>query len=96
MERDTATMGEYAAAGQYQQRPAPRDGGLFKRGWFTRVGALPAGCVQVRAWDLAASVPKAGRQPDYTAGVKLARAPTGHLYVVDVRRDRLSAGGSSG
>ncbi|WP_245447305.1 phage terminase large subunit [Methylobacterium sp. 17Sr1-1] len=93
VECDKAAMGEYAAAGQYQQRPAPRDGGLFKRGWFTLVRAVPAGCATVRAWDLAASVPRGGRQPDYTAGVKLARAPDGHLYVVDVRRDRLSAGG---
>ncbi|MBK3400446.1 phage terminase large subunit [Methylobacterium sp. IF7SW-B2] len=93
VERDTATMGAYAAAGQYQQRPAPRDGGLFKRGWFTLVRAVPAGCTEVRAWDLAASVPRPGRQPDYTAGVKLARSPDGRLYVRDVRRDRLSAGG---
>ena len=98
VERDKAAMGEYAAAGQYQQRPAPRDGGLFKRGGFTLGRALPAGCATVRAWDLAASLPKGGRGtggrgPDYTAGVKLARAPDGHLYVVDVRRDRLSAGG---
>ncbi len=26
----------YMFAGQYQQRPAPEGGGLFKRGWFTR------------------------------------------------------------
>jgi hypothetical protein len=26
--------GSYAWAGQYQQRPAPRDGGIFQRAWF--------------------------------------------------------------
>ncbi len=29
-------LGSSAYAGQYQQRPAPEGGGLFKRGWFTR------------------------------------------------------------
>ena len=47
-------MGSYAYAGQYQQRPAPREGGLFKRAWFGTVRAVPTGCVWVRAWDLAA------------------------------------------
>lgn len=93
VERDTAVMGAYAAAGQFQQRPAPREGGLFKRHWFGLVRALPAGCRFVRAWDLAASVERAGRPPAFTAGLKLARAPDGHLYVADVRRDRLSPGG---
>nr|WP_244424824.1 phage terminase large subunit [Methylobacterium nodulans] len=93
VERDKAVMGAYASAGQFQQRPAPREGGLFKRHWFDVVRALPAGCRMVRAWDLAASLPRPGRAPAYTAGVKLARAPDGHFYVADVRRDRLSPGG---
>ena len=29
-------MGSYAWAGQYQQRPAPKDGGLIKGSWFKR------------------------------------------------------------
>ncbi|WP_298958736.1 phage terminase large subunit [uncultured Methylobacterium sp.] len=93
VERDKAAMGAYAAAGQFQQRPAPREGGLFKRAWFGRVGAAPAGCRWVRAWDLAASVPRPGSEPAYTAGAKLGRAPDGHLYLADMRRDRLSPGG---
>jgi hypothetical protein len=28
------TIGEYNFAGQYQQAPAPREGGMVKRGWF--------------------------------------------------------------
>jgi hypothetical protein len=27
-------LGSYGAAGQLQQRPAPREGGMFKRKWF--------------------------------------------------------------
>ncbi|ACL58466.1 phage terminase large subunit [Methylobacterium nodulans] len=85
--------GSYAYAGQYQQRPAPREGGLFKRSWFSVVRAAPAGCVWVRAWDLAASEAKQGSQPAYTAGLKLGRGPDKRLYIADVRRDRLSPGG---
>lgn len=29
-------LGSYGYAGQHQQRPAPADGGLFKRSWFNR------------------------------------------------------------
>lgn len=34
VERDKRTMGSYAVAGQFQQRPAPRGGGIFKRDWW--------------------------------------------------------------
>lgn len=53
--------GAYAWGSQYQQRPAPRDGGLFKPEWFDLVAHVPDGCSSVRAWDLAATVPTAGR-----------------------------------
>jgi predicted phage terminase large subunit-like protein len=34
VERDKRVLGEYATAGQFQQRPAPRGGGIFKRKWW--------------------------------------------------------------
>jgi predicted phage terminase large subunit-like protein len=34
IERDKSVMGEYAVAGQFQQRPSPRGGGMFKRTWW--------------------------------------------------------------
>lgn len=34
VERDKKVMGPYATAGQFQQRPSPRGGGLFKRKWW--------------------------------------------------------------
>jgi predicted phage terminase large subunit-like protein len=37
------SLGSYAAAGQLQQRPAPRSGGMFERRWFEIVDAAPAG-----------------------------------------------------
>lgn len=96
VERDKIPLGAYAVAGQFQQRPAPRDGGLFQRHWFGIVRAAPAGCEWVRAWDLAASEAKAGKtsgQPAYTAGLLLGRSRDGQqFYIADVRRDRVSAG----
>ncbi len=70
----------YAIAGQYQQRPAPREGGMFKRHWFADkiVGAAPAGTKWVRHWDLAATAKTTAAR---TAGVKLGRTPDGK-YVV--------------
>ena len=34
VERDEAVMGPYATAGQFQQAPAPRGGGIVKRDWW--------------------------------------------------------------
>jgi predicted phage terminase large subunit-like protein len=75
-------MGSYAYAGQYQQRPTAREGGLFKRAWFEGKfisdNEIPSGMRWVRHWDLAATRDaKAAR----TAGVKIGRTPAGG-YVV--------------
>ena len=83
------TLGSYAAAGQLQQRPAPREGGMFKRAWFREVEAIPAGTEFMRGWDLA-STEGAG---DYTVGVKIGRTPEGRFVIADVTRDRLSPAG---
>lgn len=73
-------MGSYAWAGQYQQRPSPREGGLFKRAWFTDKGlrVAPLGTKWVRGWDLGAS---AQQQSDPTAGVKMGRTPDGKFII---------------
>ncbi len=75
--------GSYAYAGQYQQRPAPRQGGLFKRAWFDGkiIGAAPQGTRWVRHWDLAATKKKTAAR---TAGVKLGRTPDGRYVVAHV------------
>ena len=83
------TMGSYAAAGQLQQRPAPREGGMFKKAWFPIVRAVPAGTKFVRGWDLAATE-GAG---DWTAGVKIGRQKNGRFIICDVVRDQKSAAG---
>lgn len=91
--RDKLALGSYAYAGQYQQRPAPREGGMFKRHWFNLTKNLPPEWAdRVRRWDLAASMPAPGRDPDWTVGVKMSRFE-GKWYVEDVRRFRESGYG---
>jgi len=74
------TMGAYAVAGQFQQRPVPREGGMFKREWFAGkiVKHAQPGTVWVRHWDLAATRSATAAR---TAGVKLGRQPD-DTYVV--------------
>lgn len=80
VERDKVPMGSYAVAGQFQQRPTPREGGMFKRSWFEGkfIGAAPEGTRWVRHWDLAATARKTAAR---TAGVKLGRTPDGMFIV---------------
>lgn len=81
------TMGAYATAGQHQQRPAPREGGLFKRSWFRIVDAIPAGPRRkVRAWDLAATKKMATNRPDWTAGLLMSRGTGGDFLIEGVER----------
>ncbi|MGN6537714.1 MAG: phage terminase large subunit [Mesorhizobium sp.] len=91
VDRDKVPMGSYAVAGQFQQRPAPRSGGMFQRGDFEIVDAVPAGARRCRAWDFAATQPKPGKQPDWTVGLRMAHVG-GVFYVESVIRDRWSPG----
>ena len=81
------SLGSYAAAGQLQQRPTPREGAMFQRHWFAIAAEVPAGARRVRYWDQAASAPAPGRDPDYTVGAKMA-LKDGVFYLEDVRRMR--------
>ncbi|NLI61463.1 MAG: phage terminase large subunit, partial [Clostridiales bacterium] len=85
-------LGSYAYAGQFQQRPAPAGGGLFKREWFEIVDAAPSHIRKVRYWDFASTEEKIGTDPDYTVGCLMSEKD-GIYYIEDIRRDRLSAMG---
>lgn len=89
VERDKVPLGSYAVAGQFQQRPSPRSGGLFQRGDFEIVDAVPAGAKRCRAWDFAASKARPGRQPDWTVGLRMAEAD-GIFFVETIARGRWS------
>jgi predicted phage terminase large subunit-like protein len=85
------SLGSYASAGQLQQRPAPREGGMFKKHWFEMVPAVPADVTRIRKWDLAATTEAPGKDPDYTVGTLMARDQNGLFYIEDVIRFRGSA-----
>ena len=90
------SLGEIAVAGQFQQRPIPRGGLMFKASWFeAAVREVPANCRYVRHWDLAALKPRTGSSygQAWNAGVKLGRAPNGVYYIVNV--DRLQGDGDA-
>lgn len=74
--------GEYGWWSLFQQRPAPRGGGMFKRDNFVIVDSLPVGGRWVRRWDLAAST-KPGAA--FTAGPKVGLVD-GSIFVADMQR----------
>lgn len=79
--------GDYAIAGQLQQRPAPRGGGMFKEaatGEPIELSDVPPGGEEVRAWDIAGSERK---KSPYTASVRL-RKVRDMFYVMHVSRER--------
>lgn len=68
--------------GNWKIRPA--SGLYFKREYFDIVDAVPSNCRMVRYWDLAATEKTANNDPDWTAGVKMAKDSDGRYYIVDV------------
>lgn len=87
IDRDKKIMGSFATAGQFQQRPVPREGGMFKHHWFNPIKAIPVGTKFVRGWDLAASTKSTS---PWTAGVKIGKTPEGRFVIADAKRDRVN------
>jgi len=72
---------------------ARQSGGKFRREWFEIVDTAPATLRKVRYWDLAATAPKEGQDPDWTVGALLGVSPEGIYYLLDVRRVRTTPAG---
>src|SRR5207247_56579 len=83
-----AKMGSYSFSALYQQTPTPAEGGLFKRGWFSRiVDFVPSGLRWFRGYDLAVSTKTSA---DYTASFRCALdRKSGDLYISDGFRKRI-------
>ena len=92
VERDKIPLGPYAVAGQFQQRPSPREGGLFKRASFEVVDALPPVTKTVRAWDFAGTKKKGSGDPDWTVGLRMSRGSDGLFYIDKLDRFREGPG----
>ena len=79
-------LGAYAFVAQYQQRPAPLDGGIVKPAWFKRYRVAPANPLRiVQSWDTAH---KAAAINDPSVCGTWAETETG-FYLIDVVRQRL-------
>ena len=78
---------EFAIAGQMQQRPVSREGGMFKKKSFEIVDFAPPGGKEVRGWDLASTSKASNPRAAFTCGVK-AKLVGGVLYILDVVRFR--------
>ena len=61
------------------------EGSLFRRSWFKIVKDYPKDARLCRYWDMAATEPKKGRDPDWTAGALIGMAE-GQYYLIDMRR----------
>ncbi|MBS0959792.1 phage terminase large subunit [Acetobacter thailandicus] len=72
----------------YQQTPTPGDGVLIKTAMMGIVDEAPSGGTLVRRWDLAATRQMGTRDPDWTVGLKMSRAPDGRFYILDMVRFR--------
>lgn len=84
----TKAQSPYEFAALFQQRPAPAEGGLLKREWFTQiVHAVPAQAKRVRYWDKAGSK---NANAAWTAGVLMAYHE-GIFYIEDIVRGRWEA-----
>ena len=59
---------------------------LFKRQWFNIVGARPISASRCRHWDLAATKPKAGKDPDWTSGTLMSMDGDGKFCIEDIKR----------
>lgn len=75
--------------GDWSVRPP---GKKFRREWFEVVDVTPADMRRVRYWDLAATEPKPGKDPDWTVGA-LVGEKDGVYYICDIRRARATPKG---
>ena len=82
--------GSYAEAGQLQQRPSPRGGGMFKKDdwqYLSHTDGM-SGFI-VRGWDFAASDTN---KAAYTVGAKILFCTDGRIVILDIRRFRKGPG----
>jgi len=80
----------YVFSGQYQQSPTTPQGNVIKPDAMPVIEAIPSDLsIQwVRKWDLAATMPKVGNDPDWTVGARIGKDRDGRFYITDIVRMR--------
>jgi len=82
-------LGSYGVAGQKQQRPSPRGGGMIKLAWFksSRYKALPVKFNRIiQSWDTAQKVKEIN---DYSVCTTWGELADGRIFLIDVFRKKL-------
>lgn len=87
-------MGEYASAGQLQQRPSPKGGGILKskwwRKWETLVNPIPKFIYVLQSWDTAYSEKKTASYSACTTWGIFAYGGSYHAMIMHRYRERLA------
>lgn len=88
-------MGEYAFSGQYQQNPAPLEGGIIKKQWFkfyNKLELIPniknrqiKGQI-IQSWDSACKI---NEYNDYSVCLTFFNTDDGEFYLLDCYRAKL-------
>jgi predicted phage terminase large subunit-like protein len=88
IDRDKKMMGSYAVAGQFQQRPSPRGGGIIRGEWF---GSYSIEIIQPSEIVLFAdTAQKTGERNDYSV-VQAWGKHEGRIYLLDQIRGKWEA-----
>lgn len=82
------TLGSYGTAGQLQQRPAPRGGGVINTEWFKYWAILPA--LECR-FITADTAQKTGQENDYSVLQCWGRSTIGQAVMIDQIRGKWEA-----
>lgn len=88
VDRDKRLMGSHAVAGQFQQRPSPRGGGLIRGEWFGRYDILPAITSKMVFADTAM---KTKERHDYSVFECWGKGEDGKAYLIDLVRGKWEA-----
>lgn len=91
LERIRQEITPYFFEAEYQGKPRPMEGLVFKASWFENKiiprELVPKDCQRIRYWDKAGT-PEGGA---HTVGILMARDLAGNLYVEDVVRGQWSS-----
>ena len=82
------TLGSYGSAGQLQQRPSPRGGGIIKEQWFRYYTAMPKLDFRTIHADTAQ---KTGEENDYSVFQCWGRSTVGEAVMIDQIRGKWEA-----
>ena len=81
-------LGTYATAGQLQQRPTPRGGGVLKSGWLGCYHVLPK---LIRRAIYADTAQKTAERNDYSVFECWGLSADGRIYLIDLLRGKWEA-----